>query len=173
MKTWLAKLKISSALDDRKPLPPDIERPVAESEELRRFADNSADLDQGLKNSRPDLKTSASLHAAIMRAVRAAEPVRAPAFDWQKIWGRWIPATALASLILLVFFAVSHNSHRSELPAKPAALSTFADASSAVETGGKLVRELPDAALSPLNDERLRLNRDLANAQKFLLASLP
>ena len=84
-----------------------------------------------------------------------------------------IPATALASLLLLVFFAVSHNSHRSELPAKPAALSTFADASSAVETGGKLVRELPDAALSPLNDERLRLNRDLANAQKFLLASLP
>ena len=51
--------------------------------------------------------------------------------------------------------------------------SSLAAASSALDLGGKLVREMPDAALSPLSDEMQRLNRDLTNAQQFLLASLP
>ncbi len=173
MKTWLAKWKISNALDDHKPLPPDMERAVAESEELRRLATDSADLHRALKKSRPAPATSPALHAAIMRAVRAAEPERAVALNWKIFLARWTPATALASLILLGGFAVLHHLRQSEPVARPAALSNFTDASSAVETGGKLVRALPDAALSPLNDERLRLNHDLANAQKFLLASLP
>ena len=171
MKTWLTKLKISNALDDRKPLPPDVERAVAESAELRRFADNSADLDRAFKKSRPAPQTSARLHATIMRAVRSAES--APAFDWQKIWPRLIPATALALLVLLGVFGASHFSRQPTVVLQPVGMSSLADASSALEMSGKLVRELPDAALSPLNDEMLRLNRDLTSVQNFLLASLP
>lgn len=171
MKTWLAKLRISNALDDRKPLPPALERAVAQSEELRRFANDSASLDRALKNSRPGPESSASLHSAIMRAVRSAEPE--PAFDWQKIWPRLIPAAALTLLVVLGIFGATHFSRERAARSQPVGPSSFADASSALETGGRLVRAMPDAALSPLNDEMLRLNRDLADAQEFLLASLP
>lgn len=171
MKTLLTKWKISNTLDGRKPLPPAVERSVAQSEELRRFAKNSADLDRAFKKSRPEPQTSAGLHAAIMRAVRAAEPTAA--FDWQALWPRLVPATVLALLVVLGIFGATHFSRERAARSQPVGPSSFADASSAVETGGKLVRELPEAALSPLNDEMLRLNRDLANAQEFLLASLP
>ncbi len=83
MKTWFTKWKISNALDDRQPLPPAVKRAVAQSEELRRFAETAADVDQALKNSRPATETPASLHAAVMRAVRNAGP--APAFDRPKL----------------------------------------------------------------------------------------
>ena len=171
MKTWLTKFRISNALDNRKSLPPAVERAVAQSEELRRFAEIAADLDQALKNSRPVPETSASLHAAIMRAVRAAEPE--PAYDWQKIWPRLIPATALALLVLLGIFGASNYSRQPAAILQPAELSSLAVASSVLETGGQLIREMPDAALSPLSDEMQRLNRDLDGAKKFLLASLP
>jgi hypothetical protein len=171
MKTWLAKLKISNALDDRKPLPPAVARAVAESDELRRFADGSADLDRAFKQSRPEPQTSAALHAAIMHAVRAAEPTAA--FDWQKLWPRLIPAAALALLVLLGAFEASRLARQPAAVLSLAGRKSLADASSAVEKSGKLVREFPDAALSPLNDEMLRLNRDLTGVQNFLLASLP
>ena len=171
MKTWLTKFRISNALDNRKSLPPAVERAVAQSEELRRFAEIAADLDQALKNSRPVPETSASLHAAIMRAVRTAEPE--PAYDWQKIWPRLIPATALALLVLLGIFGASNYFRQPAAILQPAELSSLAVASSVLETGGQLIHEMPDAALSPLSDEMQRLNRDLDGAKKFLLASLP
>ena len=171
MKTWLTKFRISNALDNRKSLPPAVERAVAQSEELRRFAEIAADLDQALKNSRPVPEISASLHAAIMRAVRAAEPE--PAYDWQKIWPRLIPATALALLVLLGIFGASDFSRQPAAILQPAELSSLAVASSVLETGGQLIHEMPDAALSPLNEEMQRLNRDLDGAKNFLLASLP
>ena len=171
MKTWLTKFRISNALDNRKSLPPAVERAVAQSEELRRFAEIAADLDQALKNSRPVPETSASLHAAIMRAVRTAEPE--PAYHWQKIWPRLIPATALALLVLLGIFGASNYSRQPAAILQPAELSSLAVASSVLETGGQLIQEMPDAALSPLNEEMQQLNRDLDGAKKFLLASLP
>ena len=171
MKTWLTKFRISNALDNRKSLPPAVERAVAQSEELRCFAEIAADLDQALKNSRPEPETSASLHAAIMRAVRAAEPE--PAYDWQKIWPRLIPAAALALLVLLGIFGASDYSRQPAAILQPAELSSLAVASSVLETGGQLIHEMPDAALSPLNEEMQRLNRDLDGAKNFLLASLP
>ena len=171
MKTWLTKFRISNALDNRKSLPPAVESAVAQSEEVRRFAEIAADLDQALKNSRPAPQTAAPLHAAIMRAVWAAEPE--PADDWQKIWPRLIPATTLALLVLLGIFGASNFFRHPATILQPAELSSLAVASSVMETGGKLVREMPDAALSPLSEEMQRLNLDLASAQKFLLASLP
>ncbi len=171
MKTWLAKYRISNALDDRKPLPPSIEQAMAQSEELRNFADTTTGLDQALKNSRPELEAPVSLHAAIMRAVQAAEPE--PAFDWQKIWPRLIPTAAIALLVLLGIFGAEHFYHPTTAVPQPAESPIFTAASSALETGGALVRAVPRAALSPLNEEIRRLNRDLDGTKKLILASLP
>lgn len=171
MKTWLSKWKISNALDNRKPLSPAMECAVAESEELRSFAERSAELDRALKNSRRDFETSMELHAGIMRAARAAEPDAVS--SRQTFWPRLIPATALVLLVFFGVFAANHFFRERATVSKRIDMSSLADASSAIELSGKLASELPDAALSPLNDEGLRLKYDLANAKKFLLASLP
>ena len=78
-----------------------------------------------------------------------------------------------ASIFLLGVFAAIHFSRQPDAGSGHSESSSLAAASSALDLGGKLVREMPDAALSPLSDEMQRLNRDLTNAQKFLLASLP
>ena len=171
MKTWLTKFKISNALDDRKPLSPAIQRAMAQSEDLRGFAEKSVALDQALKNSRPAPEASASLHASILRAVRAAEPT--PVFSWQIFWPRLIPVSALAVLVFIGVFAANNFSRHPDAGSKHVESSSMAAASSALELGGTLMREMPDAALSPLSEEMQRLNLDLASAQKFLLASLP
>jgi hypothetical protein len=171
MKAWLVKFKISNALDDRQPLPPAVKQAVAQSEELRRFAETAAGVDQALKNSRPATETPASLHAAVMHAVRNAETE--PAFNWPKLWPRLLPATAVALLVLLGIFGASHFSRQTATVSQPAESSSLDIASSALETGGTLVRAMPGVTLSPLNDEMRRLHRDLDGTKKFLLASLP
>lgn len=171
MKTWLTKWRISNALDERKPLPPAVERALAESAELRRFAADAAAVDQTLTKTRPEPTAPASLHASIMRAVHSAESSEHP--GWQNFWPRLIPASALALLILLSIFGVHRFSHPAAVISPVAETSSLAIASSALETGGNLVRAMPGAALSPLSDEMVRLNRDLTNAQNYLLASLP
>ena len=171
MKTWLTKFRISNTLDTGKPWPPAVQRAVAQSEELRHFAENAAALHQALKNSQPEPAVSASLHTSIMRAVRTAEPT--PVFSWQIFWPRLIPVSALVVLVFIGVFAVNNFSRHPDAGSKHVESSSLAAASSALDLGGKLVREMPDAALSPLSDEMQRLNHNLASAQKFLLASLP
>ena len=180
MKTWLTKFRISNALDDRKPLSPAVQRALAKSEELRRFAENSAALDQALENSRPEPEAPASLHASILRAVRTAAH-RPEDGEWRMKNGRgeghppffiFHPRSLVAaSIFMLGIFAAIHFSRHPNTGHIES--SSLAAASSALDLGGKLVREMPDAALSPLSDEMQRLNLDLASAQKFLLASLP
>ena len=171
MKTWLTKFRISNTLDTGKPWPPAVQRAVAQSEELRHFAENAAALHQALKNSQPEPTVSASLHTSIMRAVRTAES--SPVFSWQDSWPRLIAAPTLALLVLLGVAAAIHFSRPPGAGSGHSESSSLAAASSALDLGGKLVREMPDAALSPLSEEMQRLNLDLASAQKFLLASLP
>ena len=171
MKTWLAKFRISIALDDQKPVPPSVKRATAQSETLRRFADDSARLDRALKNSKPETEVPEGLHNSIMQAVRSAES--APVFGWGKIWPRLIPASALAAFVALAIFAINRSSNELNVVSQSANSSALADASSAVEISGRLMRDIPDAALSSLNDEMVRLNRDLIVAQECLVACLP
>ena len=171
MKTWLAKFRISIALDDQKPVPPSVKRATAQSETLRRFADDSARLDRALKNSKPETEVPEGLHNSIMQAVRSAES--APVFGWGKIWPRLIPTSAIAAFVALAIFAINRSSNELNVVSQSANSSALADASSAVEISGRLMRDIPDAALSSLNDEMVRLNRDLIVAQECLVACLP
>ena len=73
----------------------------------------------------------------------------------------------LTLLLLLSVFGVEHLATRPSLPANPIGSSSLAIAASAVEISGQLSCDL-GRRLSPLNQERLSLNRDLAGAQAFL-----
>jgi hypothetical protein len=171
MKSWLIKFRISSALDDREPLPPAVRAAMTRSEEARRFAENSRALDQALKSQWPRPGASASLHASIMRAVRAG--AHAPVTEPHPAWPRWIPVTGLALLVFLGVFLAIHFSRHPGAKAQYAELPSLAAASSALELGGSLIREAPAAVMSPLSDEMQRLERDWDNAKRFLFATLP
>ncbi len=171
MNRWLTKWRISRALDERKPLPLAVERALTESAELGRFAANATAVDQALKKTQSVPKAPDSLHASIMRAVRSTESVED--FGRQISWPRLIPAAALTAVMILSVLGVLRYSHPPVKISPPAEESSLAIASSALETGNCLVRTVPEAALSPLSDEILRLNRDLTNAQNYLLATLP
>src|SRR5215471_8344850 len=98
MKFWFKKFRISGALDSRRPVPAAFQETIARDEELRRFADETAAIDDALRHSKPELKTPAGLHLAIMQAVRSeAEEPRQP----QLIpWLRWLAAPAATALVL-------------------------------------------------------------------------
>jgi len=172
LKMWLTKLRISNALDDGKPLPPDVARAVAQSPELRRFAENVGIADESLKEAHSAAAPD-SLHAAIMFAVRSAQA--AGARTRQPLRRHLTPASAVGLLILLCLgvFVASHFSHSPAADPNSAVPSSLSLASTTLETGRDWVHTMPSAALAPLNDEMLRLNRDLTNAQNYLLASLP
>ena len=171
MKSWLTKFRISSAIDERKPLPPTFARAVAQSAELRRFVENMAVLDEALKTARPTPVASASLHAGILRAIQSAEA--ADTDGWEQFQSRLIPASALGLVILIGVFGVVRPYRSLETVSLAPGSPTVAVVSTALETGGEIVRTVPSITVSPLSDELARLNRDVTNAQNYLLASLP
>jgi hypothetical protein len=171
MKSWLKQFTISNALNERKPLPPAMGRAIHRSEELRRFAENSVALERAFKKQLPAVKTSAELHASIMRAVRAA--ARAPYAEAQPGWPQRIPASALALLILLGIFLTAEHSRNPRTNNQPMVSPTLADSRSALELGSNLVRAGTTAVMSPMANELQCLDRDLNNTKEFLVASLP
>lgn len=194
MKTWFIKLRISNAFDEGKPLPPSVQRAEANSAELRRFAENTAALDEALKNTRPAPTAPAGLHAAILRAVRSAESAgSAESSGWEKFQQRLIPVSALGLLMILCLLGTdrfycqppvsgtgvppvslhSEMAPGSETHGQDVRATSLALASTTLETGDELLQAAPTATLAPLSDEMRRLDRDVTNAQNYLLASLP
>ena len=171
MKTWLTKFRISNALNDRRHLPPAVERAMARSEELRRFADNSSTLDHTLKSQLARPEACPRLHDSIMRAVRSSGPAQGA--EKQPAWSRWVPASSFGMLVLLCcllaiqFFPTLSTQHQ------PENSETLAAAGSAIDLGGRFVREAPAVAMAPLSDEMQKLDHNLTDAGNFLLASLP
>ena len=171
MKTWLTKFRISNALNDRKPLPPAVERAMARSEELRRFADNSSTLDHTLKSQLARPEAGPRLHDSIMRAVRASGPAQVA--EKSPAWPRWVPASSFGLLVLLCCLLAIQFFPTLGIKHQPENSETLAAAGSAIELGGRLMREAPSAAMFPLSDEMQKLDHTLADAQSFLSASLP
>lgn len=171
MKTWLTKFRISNALDEPRKLPPLVEHDIARSAELKGFANGVMALDEELKNTKPVQAAPESLHAAILFAMRSAEAnaKRGQTENWPKL----IPVSALGAVIVMGLLAGRVVSHSPIQAAGDNGAPSLALASSTLETGGKLVQTMPGAVLSPLSDEMARLNRDLTNAQNYLLASVP
>lgn len=170
MKTWFAQWRISSALDDGRPLSPALQRAVEQSAELRRFVAGHRAVEQALKASVPMAVAPPALHAAIMQAVRRAAPKRIAARpEWRP---RLVPAAA-CGLLLLLLGTGYYCWHRPPVAASSPGSSSLAAASSALDAGGEIVCAMPGAALAPLTNELQSLNRDVTAAGDFLVASLP
>lgn len=167
MKSWLAKMRISGALDGGPKLPGPLRERIGSSEELRDFAQRLAVVDHALRATAPRPRAPASLHRLIMRAVERGER---PAAAW---YGpallRWLAVPAVAVVALLLAWYCVRGPARPPAPERDALVAS----ASALEIGGRIAQAIPSAVVAPLADELERLSCDLNNAGKYLLASLP
>ena len=166
MKTWLAKFRISAALDEQRPLSARLAKAAASSEELRRFKAGAVKLDAALRASPPQAEPPFNLHSSILRALEAAERP-APA-ERRGLWLRWLPAPITAVLLVFGLWAGLH--HRSTQAARADSLVWV---STALDTSRQLTGSLPNALINPLSEELENLHQDVGNTAQFVLASLP
>ncbi len=167
MKSWIAKVRISMALDADQPPSAWLRRKPSAAAELCGIEQEMLALDRALKETAPRAEAPASLHQSIMQAVRAANrPAAAPR---QPSMLRWVPVPAFAVILVLVAVWVLQS------PVRPPAQTAqpLAAATTALHLGNQVVRTMPTAVVAPLSDELERLNRDLDKTAQFLLASLP
>ena len=167
MKSWIAKLRISMALDADQPSSAWLRRRPSASAELRGIEQEMLALDRALKEAAPRAEAPGSLHQSIMQAVRAANrPAAAPR---QPSMLRWVPVPVFAVMLVLGVLWVLQS------PVRPPAQTAqpLAAATTALNLGNQMVRTMPSAVVAPLSDELERLNRDLDKTAQFLLASLP
>ena len=162
MKTWFAKFRISTALDSGRPLPLWVSHRLSSCEELRRFARQMSELDSALQKGQPT-QTRGTIHGSIMHAVRSVERARGVA-PRHVNWLRWLPVPAAAVLALCAacWFWLPQSSSR--------ALPSLTDA---FQAGEQITDMLPTQLVDPLNEEWQRVNMDLENTQRFLLAAVP
>ena len=167
MKLWFTKARISATLDAGKKPSAWLRRSISGSDELRSFEQEMTALDRALKHTVPRPETPPSLHRSIMQAVRAANRP-APARRQLAVL-RWLPAPALAVLVLLAIWWVTRG------PVRPPVQDTqsLAAATTALDLGSQMAQAVPSAVVAPLSNELEQLNRDLNNTAEFLLASLP
>ena len=167
MKSWIARLRISAALDSDEQPSARLRRWPGASAELRAIEQDMVALDRALKETAPKAEAPVGLHGSIMQAVRAAQRSAIPARQ-PNLW-RWLPAPALALMVLLAAFLAMHRPARtSEQDAQ-----SLAAATSALHFGNQMVQTMPSVMVAPLSDELNRLNLDLDKTAQFLLASLP
>ena len=167
MKSWIAKLRISAALDADEQPSARLSRWPGASAELRAIEQEMVALDRALTETAPKAEAPVGLHGSIMQSVRAAQrPTTAPR---QPNLLRWLPAPALALILLVAAFLAMHRPART---AEQDAQSLTA-ATSALHFGNQMVQTMPSAMVAPLSDELNRLNLDLDKTAQFLLASLP
>lgn len=102
MKSWITKLRISSALDAGKPLAEALRQRIDGNPELARFAYRAEALVRPLRNM---ASADPALHEGIMRAVRAsaqrAQPRREPMFSW-------VAASAGVAALGTIYFWMTH-----------------------------------------------------------------
>jgi hypothetical protein len=131
---------------------------------------NSNALDQALQSQLPKCEFPPSLHDSIMREVRnAARSSEASPV----LWPRWVAISSFACVLMLGFFVAVHFSNTPSGKVTQSDMRALDAAGSVLELGGNIVREAPDAAISPLQDEMQRMNHDLDRTKQFLIASLP
>jgi hypothetical protein len=82
---------------------------------------------------------------------------------------RWVAAPLVAAVVLVVIW----QGLRGPIAPPSKGTQSLAAATTALEMGGQLAQAAPSAVVAPLSDELARLNRDLDNTARFILASLP
>jgi len=166
MTSWLAKFRISAALDSGQPLPEKLRREIADDAELRRFARRADALGRALSNPPPP-PSGPPLHDSIMRAVRASgrreQPRRAPASFWLTAF------PALAAVAAMAGVCVWLAQHR----AAPTGGPSLAGPGLVLEMSEQMPNAMSSAMLAPLTNEWALVDRDLQDTTQILLASIP
>ncbi len=121
-------------------------------------------LERALNSGPPDDMAPASLHGSIMDALRTS-PASQPMVAGGRAALRLLAALALALPLVFVWSAV-----RSRRPDVRAPLGT---AVAALQVGQEAPQIAAAVALRPLADEMGRLNQDLDETTRFVLASIP
>lgn len=177
MKTWLTKLRISNRLDqtDRAgTLSPSPSSRKGLQAEPHPFDRQLANLENQLKISQPAAPVvPAGMHSSIMRAVRAAAHEQAPQPRRQLNWS-WLPAPAFALVLFLgILWSVQRTSVSPVRSGVPNQGNLTAVATSTLNLSQEVVRQVPNAAVAPLEKELVLLQSDLKRAAQFAMASIP
>jgi hypothetical protein len=161
MKSWLAKFRISTALDSGRPLPESLRRAIAADSELDRFARRAQDLGRALRNPPPG---QPALRDSIMRAVRVAARERQPRRAPQTAW---LAASGVLAAVAVI--CVWMNFHRQ---ASPGARSLDGPVV-VLEMSEEMPKTMPAFVMAPLSDEWARVDRNVHDTTQVLLASFP
>jgi hypothetical protein len=130
----------------------------------RPFAERVQALDQALTGSTPG-GTPPHLHGAIMLAVRREGHRAASGRAWALGW-RWLaPAAAGVVLVAGIWFGGSER--------PKASVAELVLVRNTLDASVQIARAVPASALSPLQDELNRVNRDVDNTARALFATLP
>jgi hypothetical protein len=173
MKTWLAKFRISAALDAGQPVSERTRKKIQADEELRRFARQLDGLDLAL-GARPAAPApDPALHGSIMRAVRGAarkEPAR-------RVWFGWLPIAGAVATVAALCLAIFAHRPEKQTPtpavATAAQLRTLEESAAILHLGGQMTRAMPEMVMSPLSNEWASVDRDARDTARVLIASLP
>lgn len=168
MKEFFAKFGISSALDRGQPVPDELRRRASKSGDTGDFLERAETVDRMLRRHKPGIQSPAGLHGSIMRAVSQARHAEAQP---RMVMPRWMPAMGFA--VMLVFAALwgLRLHERSEL--KTAGADTLALATQALEMSREFAQTLPAKVMEPVSGELKKINEDVDNTAKYLLASIP
>lgn len=164
MKSWIAKFRISNALDTRQTPPRWVQRQAASSGELQRYEKDCAALETALRQGVPQCDPPAELHRAVVSALRASQPPATPAPVLWWLRSRLAPAALLAVALLAGIWLVKRpvSEPRTTAAVPPVTLAF----------DGQL-ELLHSDVTAPLTEELARLDSDLDHTTQFLLANLP
>jgi hypothetical protein len=165
MRTWLAKFRVSTALDSGEPLSAKLRQKIAADAELQNFVRRADALGRALKHQPPP--AGPPLHESIMRAVRESarrgQTRRAPVSIWLYVSPAVAAVAAVACVSLWLAF------HR----AAPKGAGSLDGPALVLQMSEEMPKTMPMAVLAPLSNEWARVDRDVRNTTQVLLASFP
>jgi hypothetical protein len=161
MRSWLAKFRISAAMDTGKPLPESLRQKMSADPELEGFARQTEALGRALRKVPAP---APSQHDAIMRAVRASARNEKVARSFSPSW--LAVSTAVAALAVMFVWI---GMHRPTTPGRQ----SLEGAAMVLEMSEHMPDTMPTMVMAPLSNEWARVDHDVRNTTQVLLASFP
>jgi hypothetical protein len=169
MNSWFTRFRISAARDEGRSLAESLQKKISANAHLGEFEARISALEHALRAARPEAVEPPFLAASIMRAVKkSAYPSAKPQRWITTLRASTIVATLMVALAFVGFWFANRPSG-SLMPATNA----FVSSDAALELGNTVTHTLPLVAVAPLNDELGRVDLDVTNTVRFLLANVP
>ena len=151
-------------MDSGKPLPDSVRRAMAADPELQQFARQTQSLEGSAKTS---AAAESPIHDPIMRAVRNSRHSTHRTELKHSLFLPWAATGISVAAVSLVCFAIVR--HQNQVKEGTQSLN---EAVAVLQLGEKMTNTVP-YLLSPLSNELARVDRNLEDTKKILLASFP